>query len=138
METRIRSASKSIVWRVIGVFILAIVTFFYTRNWIQVSWITFLHHGIFLCIYFYHERFWIWIGNRIRGKKRYILKTILYEIILGQGILGLISYIVTGNLQCATKITITYIFIKVWIYIIHDRIWEKIRWGIKKDQKKSS
>ena len=128
METQLRSFIKSAIWRAIGVFVLAAVTYFYTRHWVQTTWITILHHSVFLIIYFYHERFWIWVGDRIKGKKKYILRVVLYEIILGQGILGVITYIITGSLQVASAITITYIANKLWIYIVYDKIWERIKW----------
>ena len=131
-ESYFRSGLKSLIWRIAGVIILASITYFYTQKWVQTSMITILHHGIFLAVYYLHERFWIWVGDSVKGKKRYIFRTILYEIILGQGILGLISYVITGNLPLTSLITVTYIGNKIWIYIAYDKLWEKIRLGITK------
>ena len=127
MELKIRSWIKSAIWRVVGVIILASVTYFYTRHWIQTSWITFLHHGVFFFVFFLHERFWLHID--FTGLKRKIFKMITYETILGNFILGIISLIITGNVQKMTQITITYISIKHIIYIFNEIIWEKIPWG---------
>lgn len=131
-ETHTRSGLKSFIWRIVGVVILASITYFYTHKWIQTSLITVIHHGIFLVVYYLHERLWLWIGDKVKGKKRYFFRVFLYEIILGQGILGIISFIVTGNLQIASLITITYIGNKLWIYFVYDKLWEKIQWGINK------
>lgn len=125
-ESHKRSFVKSLIWRIVGVILLAAVTFFYTRHWIQTTWITFLHHGVFLFIFWAHERFWLKID--IRGLKRKFLKMITYETILGNFILGIISLIITGNVQKMTQITLTYIAIKHIIYIWNEFIWDKISW----------
>ena len=128
-ETQKRSFIKSLIWRLVGVILLASVTYFYTHKWITTSWITFLHHGVFLFIFWAHERFWL--HNDIVGLKRKFLKMITYETILGNFILGIISLVITGNVQQMTQITITYISIKHLIYIWNEFIWDKIHWGIK-------
>ena len=96
-ETHVRSATKSVIWRIIGVMVLALITYVVTRNWITTSLVTFIHHGTFLIVYYLHERFWNWIGDRVTGKKRYIYRMLLYEIILGHLILGTITLLITGS-----------------------------------------
>ena len=56
--------------------------------------------------------------------KKYI-KIFTYEIILGNGILGTISWIFTGSWMAVTSITLTYILNKLWMYYVYDRLWEK-------------
>ena len=129
METIWRSFVKSILWRIVGVITLGCVTYFYTRQWVQTTWITFLHHGVFLFIFVWHERFWLKVD--IHGLKRKIIKTIMYEDILGMYILGIISLIITGNIQTMSKITITYIGIKNLMFIFNEFIWDRIKWGRK-------
>lgn len=129
METISRSIVKSIIWRIVGVILLASVTYFYTHKWIQVSMITFLHHGVFLFVFYLHERFWLHID--FTGLKRKIMKCITYETILGSFILGIITLIITGNIQKMTQITITYIAIKHLIYVFNEFVWERIKWGKK-------
>ncbi len=128
-ETKTRSAVKSFIWRLVGVVILASVTFFYTHKWLTTTWITFLHHGVFFFIFILHERFWGFIT--ITGLKRKIIKTILYEDILGMYILGIISLVITGNVQTMSKITITYIAIKNLIFVANEFWWDRISWGKK-------
>ena len=125
-ECHRRSFIKSFIWRIVGVLILGSVTYFYTRHWIQTGWITFLHHGVFLFVFWGHERFWLCVN--IQGLKRKIGKCITYETILGNFILAIISLIVTGNVQKMTQITITYIAIKHFIYIFNEFIWDNIKW----------
>ena len=120
-----KSMLKSVIWRLIGIIILALITYFFTRSWIQTGLITFIHHFTFLFIYYLHERAWFKI-HRIQGKKRRLLRAFTYEIILGHCVLGLISLSITGSWTKVTLITITYIENKLWIYCIYDWIWEKV------------
>lgn len=125
-ETLKRSSLKSLIWRLVGVVLLACVTFFYTGSWIKTSWITFLHHGIFFFVFIAHERFWLHVD--FTGLKRKLLKMMTYETLLGNFILAIISLLITGNVQQMSQITITYILIKHFVYVWNEIIWDKIAW----------
>jgi uncharacterized membrane protein len=43
----------------------------------------------------------------------------------------IISLLVTGRIDMATAIVSIEVFIKIVVYFFHERIWNKIRWGIK-------
>lgn len=126
-ETHKRSMLRSIIWRIMGVAILALITWIFTRNFIQTGLITFLHHFAFIWIYYLHERLWQRI--KLTERKRKISRAFTYEIILGHCILGLITLIITGSWSKVTWITITYIENKLWIYVVYDWFWNKVRWG---------
>jgi len=120
-----RSIIKSLVWRIIGIFWLGGITWLFTRNLIQMSSITFIHHGIFLIVFYLHERAWnslLW-----KSKWKYAIKALTYEIILGNVILGLITYFVTGDVKTMTAITLTYIQSKLVLYFIYDWLWSRKR-----------
>lgn len=123
-----RSITKSVIWRIMGIAILALITYIYTRSFIQSGLITFFHHFAFVIIYYLHERAWLMIDT-IKGKLRRGLRAVTYEIILGHCVLGLITVLITGSWLKVTLITITYIENKLWIYVVYDWIWGKIRWG---------
>lgn len=133
-ETHKRSMTKSIIWRILGVGVLALITYLFTRSLITTGLITALHHGVFLIVYYLHERLWQRIGDRVTGKKRRILRAFLYEIIFGNGILFLICILVgdiTGFINkfvVSFGITFTYIQNKLWIYVVYDKIWDRIKW----------
>ena len=55
-DSKLKSAVKSVIWRICGVIILAAVTYFYTHNWITTGLITLIHHGVFLFVFYFHER----------------------------------------------------------------------------------
>lgn len=130
-ETKTRSASKSIIWRLMGVAILAAVTYAYTREWITTGLITFLHHAVFLVVFYYHERLWL-KARRIQNlTSRSILKMLTYETLCGNVILGTISYLVTGSWKQMTAITLTYISIKHILYVFNEFAWDRIKIGLK-------
>lgn len=58
METRIRSLGKSVVWRLMGIVILAVITWAYTKDVAEVTGITLIFHGIRFFLYYGHERLW--------------------------------------------------------------------------------
>ena len=128
-ESHSRSMMKAIIWRVMGISILAMITYIFTRSWITSGLITFFHHLAFVFIYYLHERAWLTVSNeKILRWKRWI-RPLTYEIILGHLVLGTISLIFTGSWLKVGLITITYIENKLWIYIVYDWLWDKISWG---------
>jgi len=129
METHARSASKSIIWRIMGILILAAVTYVYTRQWIQTGLITLIHHGVFLGVFYLHERLWLKVKIFQNLTTRSILKMLTYETLCGNVILGTISYLVTGSWKQMTAITLTYISIKHVCYIFNEFIWDRIKIG---------
>lgn len=129
METKPRSATKSILWRIMGVVILATITYAYTREWMQTGAITFLHHSIFLWVFYFHERIWLKIKHPVNLIGRSIAKMFTYETLLGNIILGTITYCITGSWKQMTAITLTYIGTKHICYIFNEFIWKRIRRG---------
>lgn len=127
-ETHKRSLTRSIVWRIIGVIFLALVTYLYTGDWITTTLVTVLHHGVFIFVYYGHERFWLRVGWLRNSKWKPIARVFTYEIILGNLILGIITLCLTGSLQTMTAITLTYICNKYWMYYLYDYAWGRIKW----------
>lgn len=128
-DTRAKSMVKSIVWRFLGIGILALITYIFTKSWITTGLITFFHHLAFFFIYYFHERMWFRIRNVKILKWRRWIKPITYELILGHLVLGIISLIFTGSWLQTSLITIVYIENKLWIYIVYDWFWEKFWLG---------
>ena len=122
LRSRLSSASKSVVWRIMGVIVKALVTYFFTRCWIVTTYITVVHNVFFLVAFYFHERLW-YLYKKDIGKWRTIVKAFTYEIILGMGFGGLIIYIFTQSWAQVTYQTITYTIIKLVMYYIYDRLW---------------
>lgn len=117
---------KSLVWRLIGVVVLATITWIFTRSWITVGLVTIIHHCTFLLVFFLYEKVWQRFP-KFTGAKRHILKALIYEIVLGMGLGGLIVLLVTGSWQKVTVITPTYTVVKLVFYFFYDRIWSEFK-----------
>ncbi len=118
-----KSILKSVVWRIIGVFWLGGITYLFTQNWVTTSLVTFIHHGVFLVVFYTHER--AWLLTNWESKWKYAVKAVTYEIILGNVILGLITYLITGSVKEMTLITLTYIQSKLVLYFLYDWVWSR-------------
>ncbi len=128
-ETRVRSAAKSVWWRIFGVIILASITYFFTGSFKETTLITFIHHATFLLVFYLHERMWLKIPFPKKYLSRSLCKMFTYETLCGNIILGTIAYFVTGGREDTTVcITLTYIGIKHIMYIANEFIWKKIKW----------
>jgi len=123
MDSHKKSILKSVMWRVIGVFWLAGITYTFTQSWVQMSLTTFIHHGIFLVVFYLHDR--AWAKSKMRPKLKYAIKAFTYEVVLGNIILGLITYFVTGDIKQMTWITLTYIQSKLILYFFYDWAWSR-------------
>ena len=127
-ELKKRSALKSFIWRIVGVVVLAAVTYLYTNSWITTGLVTMIHHTVFLLIYYLHERAWLRV-KLDNMMQRSLAKMFTYETLCGNIILGFITYLITGSWKQMTAITLTYIGIKHIIYVWNEFIWKKIKWG---------
>ena len=58
MDTKMRSWVKSIVWRIVGIVLLAAISYLITDSWKETSIITVLFHLIRVILYYFHERLW--------------------------------------------------------------------------------
>jgi len=128
-ETRIRSGTKSLIWRLCGVVILATITYTYTRQWVTTGLITLIHHGVFLFVFYLHERLWLSVKRIQNLTYRSLLKMLTYETLCGNVILGTITYAITGNWKQMTAITLTYIGFKHVCYVFNEFIWSRVKVG---------
>lgn len=123
-DTHKKSMLKSLVWRIMGVVILATITWIFTHSWITVGLITIIHHATFLLVFYLHERLWFRF-NMKKEKLRRVLKALTYEVILGMGIGGLIVLFITGEWSKVSQITLTYTVVKLVTYYIYEKMWTK-------------
>ena len=64
-------------------------------------------------------------------RKRHFVKAITYRII-GTITTMLTAWYITGNAISGVKIGIVESALKIGIYYIHERLWLKIKFGVKK------
>jgi len=61
--------------------------------------------------------------------KRTILKSLSYRF-FGTILTIIVSFIVTGSLVLSATIGFLDVISKTLLFFIHDRAWNKVRWGI--------
>ena len=66
------------------------------------------------------------------SNKRSLSKSLSWRL-TATVVLGIVSFILTGSIVEAAEITIVYNIIQVAVYYLHERAWERIRWGKKPD-----
>ncbi|NIO20995.1 MAG: DUF2061 domain-containing protein [Candidatus Aenigmarchaeota archaeon] len=64
-------------------------------------------------------------------KKRSLAKTITWRA-LGTTTILIITYLVTGDIWEAGLVSLIAMEAKVVLYFIHERIWNKVKWGYEK------
>ena len=61
--------------------------------------------------------------------RRSIVKTISWRLVGSSAVL-LISFLMTDNFALAGSIATVQLILNTLLYFIHERIWNKIQWGI--------
>lgn len=67
----------------------------------------------------------------IETTKRSIVKALTYRIWQSLNTF-LISLVITGKLDLAAAIVSLEVLVKIIVYFFHERIWNKVKWGLKK------
>jgi uncharacterized membrane protein len=67
----------------------------------------------------------------MESQKRSFAKSITWRI-LGIVILGAITWFLTQSWQITTAVTALFHLIRVILYYFHERVWDRIDWGLKK------
>lgn len=129
METRVRSLSKGVIYRLISIITLAIITYIFTGNLVTVTLVTAFSNIVFLIVFYIHERIWLRIERPKKKVARSIAKMFTYITVCGITIMSLITYTFTGSIQIMTGITVTYVSLKHVLYIFHELLWDRISWG---------
>ena len=60
--------------------------------------------------------------------KRSLIKTISWRI-TGSGATFGISYLISGNFIVAGSITSVQLITNTILYFVHERVWDRIKWG---------
>jgi uncharacterized membrane protein len=61
-------------------------------------------------------------------KKRSLIKTISWRIIASLTTVSIV-YVFTGKIVLSFSIGVVEVFVKMVLYYLHERVWQKIAWG---------
>ena len=74
MESNKRSLVKSMTWRIMGIFILGVIAWVFTKSWQITTGVTALFHAIRVVLYYFHERFWNRVNWGLKNKNELTIK----------------------------------------------------------------
>ena len=136
--TKKRSLIKSFTWRLLGsidtfVLSLIIINYFSDKYSYDLAlYIASLEIITKTILYYVHERVWnIFKIGRLKEKVKRVrsfYKAVTWRIIASLDTFFL-SYIITGRFDWATSIAIFEIITKAIIYYLHERAWNRVKWG---------
>jgi uncharacterized membrane protein len=134
METKKRTIFKTATFKVLAMITSYLTALFFTGSKETALFVVIANSTTTLFGFYIHERVWAkldWnISENGENQKRTIVKTITYKLwIFTVGTLT--KWTVVGNLMTALSIGITKNLITTVIYYLHERTWNKIKWGLK-------
>ncbi|MBZ0326142.1 MAG: DUF2061 domain-containing protein [Altibacter sp.] len=131
-----RHLAKTITWRIVGTADTILLSWLITGDPMVGLQIGFVEVVTKMLLYFLHERMWFKINLSKNGilresKKRHLAKTFTWR---GLGTLDtmIISWIITGNPFTGLKIGLAELITKMILYYIHERVWYRRDYGLKK------
>lgn len=128
-DKKYRSFLKGISWRIVGTIDTMIISYYYTGSILNAVEIGMTEVLTKIVLYYVHERIYFkTFGKKVVQRKVSLLKGITWRIV-GSIDTILLAWIYTGNPVMGLKIGATEFFTKVFLYYIHERIWNKVKIG---------
>ncbi len=141
-EQHHRSIIKGITWRVIGTLDTIFLSWLFTGDISTALKIGGIEVFTKIVLYYLHERVWLKMnfaretilnedGTLVKMDKhsRSIIKGISWRI-CGTLDTIFIALFITGNFAKAFSIGFAEVFTKVGLYYLHERVWQKLKYGI--------
>ncbi|MDR6301833.1 DUF2061 domain-containing protein [Mesonia maritima] len=131
-----RHLAKTVTWRLVGTLDTMLISTILVGNPFTGIKIGFLETFSKMVLYYAHERVWVRVDltkndEFQKSKTRHITKAITWRFI-GTLDTFLLSWFLTGNLIAGLKIGGVELITKPVLYYLHERIWYKSNYGIKR------
>lgn len=135
-DSRSRSLTKGISWRITGTIDTTVISYFVTGNPFTALKIGAVEVLTKICLYYVHERIWArihWGKHNTpltvkEGHHRSLAKAISWRA-TGTVDTIIISFFITGHVPAALTIGGVEVITKILLYYVHERIWSGIAWG---------
>lgn len=133
-NSRKRHIAKAFSWRIIGTADTMLLAWFITGNGLSGFKIGGLDFFTKLVLYYLHERVWFKV-KMPESKKRHLFKTVTWRTV-GSLDTFLLGWLITGNPTAGFTISLSELLTKMVLYYIHERLWYRIDFGLKKRRSK--
>lgn len=140
-EQHYRSVIKGITWRMIGTMDTIFLSWLFTGDISAALKIGSIEVFTKIFLFYVHERVWLKLkygrteltapeGNTVYKDKHYrsVVKGISWRF-FGTLDTITIAFFITGDYTKAFSIGFTEVFTKVGLYYLHERLWQKIKFG---------
>ena len=128
-----RHIAKTITWRVVGTLDTILLGWLLTGDISTGVSIGAVEFATKMVLYFIHERIWfkVRVFREASSNVRHILKTITWRFI-GTMDTMFLGWLISGSAEIGLSIGGLELFTKMILYYLHERIWYKILFGLKK------
>jgi len=144
LETKNRSLVKGITWRIIGTADTIMLAYLITGDVSNALNIGVLELFTKTILFFIHERIWLSFTKKHNhsSKTRSIKKAISWRLTgtIDTIILSFLVLTFSGDgdikippIYTASAIGLLELFTKMILYYFHERVWLKVKWGLKED-----
>ena len=128
-----RHIAKTITWRVVGTLDTILLGWLLTGDISTGVSIGAVDFATKMVLYFIHERIWfkVRVFREASSNVRHILKTITWRFV-GTMDTMFLGWLISGSAEIGLSIGGLELFTKMILYYLHERIWYKSSFGLKK------
>ena len=128
-----RHIAKTITWRVVGTLDTILLGWLLTGDISTGVSIGAVEFATKMVLYFIHERIWfkVRVFREASSNVRHILKTITWRFV-GTMDTMFLGWLISGSAEIGLSIGGLELFTKMILYYLHERIWYKSSFGLKK------
>lgn len=134
-----RSLAKAISWRITGSVDTFVVGWIFTQNIPTATAISVIEFASKILLYYLHEKTWEKIAwgkkENTESHTRSFLKAFSWRMV-GTLDTMLISFFLTKKLIWAIQIGTVEFFSKIFLYYLHERVWQYLTYKALKSEKK--
>ena len=129
-EWHARSVVKAASWRAVGTLDTFLWSLIVTGKPFNAGAIASMETVTKIGLFYLHERVWHLVAWGRDTRARALAKAVTWRLV-GSSDTFLLSWLVTGKANQAAMIAAAEALTKIGLYYGHERIWRRIRWGLR-------
>lgn len=133
---RRRHIVKAITWRIVGSLDTMMLGWIFSGNPLTGLKIGLAETVTKIGLYYVHERVWFRADYSKHpllrsSRRRHLLKTVSWRIV-GTIDTMILAWIISGDPTVGLKVGVAEVFTKMALYYLHERVWHRSKFGLKK------